>query len=167
MFPPNDTANLVNESRPAPKVAATKETPKPTVKQGPPDYAAQARALIARANDIQMATGRITPESAALTQEANRLYQLAAEGRRAGTQPGIMPVQQQNAQTSAIQRNARQQMQANTGGDPRSQARRLMAELNMRSSQGGVSPQDRQRIVAEINRLFAMADAQDNARRAG
>jgi hypothetical protein len=157
------TADLVEESRPAPKVAV--EEPKPSVVQGPPDYSAQARTLIARANDIQRAEGRQTPESIALIKEADRLYALAAEGRRSGTQPAIKPVDEQNAETSSIQRNSREQMSQNQGSDYRSQARRMMAELNMRSSQGNISQAEYSRMKAEIDRLFAMADQQDNAPR--
>jgi hypothetical protein len=162
------TADLAAETRPAPSVTA--DEPEPAVVQGPPDYSAQARSLIARANDIQRAEGRQTPESMALTREADRLYEMAAEGRRSGTQPAIMPVEQQNAQTSSIQRNARQEMQANQGTDYRSQARRLMAELNMRSSQGNIPQAEYSRMKAEIDRLFSMADQQTNRtlpRRAG
>lgn len=157
------TADLVEESRPAPKVAV--EEPKPSVVQGPPDYSAQARSLIARANDIQRAEGRQTPESMELIQEADRLYQMAAEGRRAGTQPAIMPDAQQNAETSSIQRNAREQIAQNQDGGYRNQARRMMAELNMRSSQGNISQAEYAQMKAEIDRLFAMADQQDNAPR--
>jgi hypothetical protein len=157
------TADLVEESRPAPKVAV--EEPEPSVAKGSPDYAAQARSLIARANDIQRAEGRQTPESIALIKEADRLYALAAEGRRSGTQPAIKPVDEQNAETSSIQRNSREQMSQNQGSDYRSQARRMMAELNSRSSQGNISQAEYSRMQAEIDRLFAMADQQDNAPR--
>jgi hypothetical protein len=157
---PETNADLVEETRPAPKVSV--EEPKPSVVQGPPDYAAQARALIARANDIQRAEGRQTPESLALIKESDRLYQLAAEGRSKGTQPAIMPVEQQNAQTSSIQRNAREQIAQNQDGGYRTQARRKLAELNMRSSQGNISPAEYAQKKAEIDRLFALADQQDN-----
>jgi hypothetical protein len=154
------TADLVEESRPAPKVAV--EEPKPSVVQGPPDYSAQARTLIARANDIQRSEGRQTPESMALIKEADRLYAMAAEGRRTGTQPAIMPLDEQNAETSSIQRNAREQIAQNQDGGYRTQARRMMAELNMRSSQGTISQAEYSRMKSEIDRLFAMADRQDN-----
>gem|GEM_PF-5522204 len=159
------TADLAEESRPAPKVEATPDVPKPTVKQGQPDYAAQARQLIARANDIQRQAGRQTPESIALINEANRLYELAAEGRRSGSQPAIMPVEQQNQQTSSIQRDARQQITQNQGDDYRSQARRMMAELNIRSSQGNISASEYSAMKRRIDELFALADKQDTSRR--
>lgn len=159
------TADLVAETRPAPKVEATPEVPKPQVKQGPPDYSAQARQLIARANDIQREAGRQTPESIALIKEADNLYRLAAEGRSKGTQPAIMPVEKQNRQTSSIQRNAQQQIAQNQGSDYRSQARRLMAELNSRSSQGNISQGEYSAMKRRIDQLFALADQEDNARR--
>jgi len=159
------TADLVAETRPAPKVEATPEAPKPQVKQGPPDYSAQARQLIARANDIQREAGRQTPESIALIKEADNLYRLAAEGRSKGTQPAIMPVEQQNRQTSSIQRNAQQQIAQNQGSDYRSQARRMMAELNARSSQGNISQGEYSAMKRRIDQLFALADQEDNARR--
>jgi len=161
----SSTADLVEETRPAPKVEATPDVPKPTVKQGQPDYAAQARQLIARANDIQRQAGRQTPESIALINEANRLYELAAEGRRSGSQPALMPVEQQNQQTSSIQRDARQQIEQNQGDDYRSQARRLMAVLNIRSSQGNISASEYAAVKRRIDELFALADQQDNSRR--
>ncbi len=159
------TADLVAETRPAPKVEATPEVPKPQVKQGPPDYSAQARQLIARANDIQREAGRQTPESIALIKEADNLYRLAAEGRSKGTQPAIMPVEKQNRQTSSIQRNAQQQIAQNQGSDYRSQARRMMAELNSRSSQGNISQGEYSAMKRRIDQLFALADQEDNARR--
>lgn len=161
----SSTADLVNETRPAPKVAATPDVPQPTVLQGPPDYSAQARQLIARANEIQRQAGRQTPESIALIKQADALYAKAAEGRTAGTQPAIMPVEQQNAQTSAIQRDANQQVQANQGGDYRSQARRMMAELNIRSSQGNISQAEYSAVKRRIDELFALADQEDGERR--
>jgi hypothetical protein len=154
------TADLAAESRPVPTVEATPGIPQPTVKQGPPDYAAQARALIARANDIQRQAGRQTPESIALINQANKLYEMAAEGRRNGSQPAIMPVEQQNQQTSSIQRNSQQQIAQNQGSDYRSQARRMMAELNIRSSQGNISSAEYSAVKRRIDELFALADAE-------
>jgi hypothetical protein len=156
----SSTADLAAESRPAPKVEATPAVPQPTVKQGPPDYAAQARELIARANDIQRQAGRQTPESIALINQANKLYEMAAEGRRNGSQPAIMPVEQQNQQTSSIQRNSQQQIAQNQGSDYRSQARRMMAELNIRSSQGNISSAEYSAVKRRIDELFALADAE-------
>ena len=155
------TADLAAESRPVPRVEVTPGVPQPTVKQGPPDYAAQARELIARANDIQRQAGRQTPESIALINQANKLYEMAAEGRRTGSQPAIMPVEKQNQQTSSIQRNAQQQIAQNRGSDYRSQARRMMAELNIRSSQGNISSAEYSAVKRRIDELFALADAEE------
>lgn len=156
----SDTADLAAETRPVPSVATQEE---PAVV----DYAAMAREKIRQANEIQLREGRVTPESAALANEANALYQKAAEGRRTGSQPPIMPVEQQNAQTSAIRAQASQMAAANQGSDYRSQARRLLAELNARASEGTLTAGERQQMMAEINRLYALADAQANQRRAG
>ena len=56
---------------------------------------------------------------------------------------------------------------ANPGSDYRSQARRLLAELNARASEGNLTNGERQQMMAEINRLYALADEQANQRRAG
>lgn len=156
----SDTADLAAETRPAPSVLTQEE--EPVV-----DYSAMAREKIRQANEIQLREGRVTPESAALSREADALYQRAAEGRRTGGQPPIMPVEQQNAQTSAIRAQASQMAAANQGSDYRSQARRLLAELNARASEGTLTAGERQQMMAEINRLYALADAQANQRRAG
>jgi len=76
-----------------------------------------------------------------------------------------MPVEQQNRQTSSIQRNAQQQIAQNQGSDYRSQARRMMAELNSRSSQGNISQGEYSAMKRRIDQLFALADQEDNARR--
>jgi hypothetical protein len=153
------TADLADESRPVPSVG--------TAEDEVIDYAAMARERIRQANEIQLREGRITPESAALAREADALYQKAAEGRRTGSQPGIMPVDQQNRQTSAIRAQASAVADANRGSDYRSRARALMAQLNMMSSEGTVTAAERQRIIAEINRLHALADQEQNSRMAG
>lgn len=153
-----DTADLAAESRPVPSV----EAESPMV-----DYSAMAREKIRQANEIQLREGRVTPESAALAREADALYQKAAEGRRTGSQPPIMPVGQQNAQTSAIRAQSAATAAANPGSDYRSQARRLLAELNARASEGNLTNGERQQMMAEINRLYALADEQANQRRAG
>jgi hypothetical protein len=76
-----------------------------------------------------------------------------------------MPVEKQNRQTSSIQRNAQQQIAQNQGSDYRSQARRMMAELNSRSSQGNISQGEYSAMKRRIDQLFALADQEDNARR--
>lgn len=156
----DDTADLAAETRPVPSVDTQEEPPLV-------DYSAMAREKIRQANEIQLREGRVTPESAALAREADALYQKAAEGRRTGSQPPIMPVGQQNAQTSAIRAQASQMASANPGSDYRSKARRLLAELNARASEGNLTNGERQQMMAEINRLYALADEQANQRRAG
>lgn len=156
----DDTADLAAETRPVPSVGTQEESPLV-------DYSAMARDKIRQANEIQLREGRVTPESAALAREADALYQKAAEGRRTGSQPPIMPVGQQNAQTSAIRAQSAATAAANPGSDYRSQARRMLAELNARASEGTLSNDERQKMMAEINRLYALADAQANQRRAG
>ena len=94
------TADLAAETAPPPSVAVQDESI--TL-----DYAQMARDKIRQANEIQLREGRITPESAALTREADALYQKAAEARRTGFHPPIMPVDQQNEQTSAIRARQR------------------------------------------------------------
>jgi hypothetical protein len=71
------------------------------------DYSQMARDKIRQANEIQLREGRITPESAALSREADALYQRAADERRKGNHPPIMPVEMQNEQTSAIRARQR------------------------------------------------------------
>jgi hypothetical protein len=153
------TADLADESRPVPSVG--------TAEDDFIDYAAMARERIRQANEIQLREDRITPESAALSREADALYLKAAEARSTGGQPGIMPVDQQNRQTSAIRAQASAMADANRGSDYRSRARALMAKLNMMSSEGTVTAAERQRIIAEINRLHALADQEQNSRMAG
>lgn len=155
-----DTAELAAESRPGPSVGTQEEAPLV-------DYSAMAREKIRQANEIQLREGRVTPESAALAREADALYQKAAEGRRSGSQPPIMPVGQQNAQTSAIRAQSARQAAANPGSDYRSLARRMLADLNARASEGTLTNGERQQMMAEINRLYALADEQANQRRAG
>jgi hypothetical protein len=146
----SSTADLAAETSPPPSVT--------TQEPAPIDYAQMARDKIRQANEIQLREGRITPESAALSREADALYLRAAEGRRAGNQPPIMPVEQQNAQTSAIRAR-----RGPEGADPRSAARRIMADLNA----GRLPPAQRAAAQAEMQRLYRMADQYDNARRAG
>lgn len=152
---PLSTADLAAATRPPPSVM-TKEEPPLVV-----DYAQMARDKIRQANEIQLRERRITPESAALTREADALYQRAADARRTGNHPPIMPVEQQNDQTSAIRAQARRELAENTGSDPRSEARRIMSQLNA----GQIPPGQQAAAKAEMSRLFAMADQQDNSHR--
>jgi hypothetical protein len=96
---PMSTADLAAETSPPPSVRVEE----PVVI----DYSQMARDKIRQANEIQLREGRITPESAALSREADALYQRAAEERRKGNHPPIMPVEMQNEQTSAIRARQR------------------------------------------------------------
>lgn len=112
------TADLAAETSPPPMIGAEMvpditASPEPfsagTMDYGPSinfDYAGMARDKIRQANELQLQYGRQTPESLALIREADALYRRAAEERRAGFHPPIMPVDQQDAMTSAI-RNRR------------------------------------------------------------
>lgn len=152
---PMSTADLAAQTAPPPVVQTQEDAPITL------DYAQMARDKIRQANEIQLREGRITPESAALSREADALYLKAAEARRTGNHPPIMPVEQQNDQTSAIKARARRELAENPGGDPRSEARRIMSMLNA----GQIPPAQREQAKAEMKRLFAAADQQDNARR--
>ena len=94
---PMSTADLAAETSPPPVVEAPVQI----------DYAQMARDKIRQANEIQLREGRITPESAALSREADALYLRAAEERRRGNHAPIMPVEMQNEQTSAIRARQR------------------------------------------------------------
>ena len=96
---PMSTADLAAETSPPPSVRVEE----PAVI----DYSQMARDKIRQANEIQLREGRITPESAALSREADALYQRAADERRKGNHPPIMPVEMQNEQTSAIRARQR------------------------------------------------------------
>jgi hypothetical protein len=96
---PMSTADLAAETSPPPSVRVEE----PVVI----DYSQMARDKIRQANEIQLREGRITPESAALSREADALYQRAADERRKGNHPPIMPVEMQNEQTSAIRARQR------------------------------------------------------------
>jgi hypothetical protein len=109
--PPRLVPNITSKPRPYSTADLAAETsPPPSVMTEDPimiDYSQMARDKIRQANEIQLREGRITPESAALGREADALYQRAAEERRKGNHPGIMPVEQQNEQTSAIRARQR------------------------------------------------------------
>jgi hypothetical protein len=149
MRPPRTTADLAAEQNPPPSVM----TQEPEVV----DYSAMARDKIRQANEIQRREGRVTPESAGLTREADALYRRSADERSAGRGQPIMPSEQANAQTSAVRAEGQRQIRDNPGSDPRSQARNLLGRIN--AGEFGDGPQ-RQAAVNEANRLFAMADNQ-------
>lgn len=143
-FTSGGEADLVEEARPAPKVAATEETPQPTVKQGPQDYSMQARALINRLNDMRRAAGGEVPEAKAIMAEVNRLIAMGNAQRR---EPTFVP-----------------------GDDASSkykQAQGLINQVNALYRQGRTpnSP-DVQALMRQVRQLQSEGDAMRN-RRAG
>jgi hypothetical protein len=154
MRPPRTTADLAAEQNPPPSVM----TQEPEVV----DYSAMARDKIRQANEIQRREGRVTPESAALTREADALYRRSADERSAGRGQPIMPSEQANAQTSAVRAEGQRQIRDNPGEDYHSQARRLMGRMNSGEFR---SPAEYSAAKREVDRLFALGDAQRNSRR--
>jgi hypothetical protein len=154
MRPPRTTADLAAEQNPPPSVM----TQEPEVV----DYSSMARAKIRQANEIQRREGRVTPESAALTREADALYRRSADERSAGRGQPIMPSEQANAQTSAVRAEGQRQIRDNPGEDHHSQARRLMGRMNSGEFR---SPAEYSAAKREVDRLFALGDAQRNSRR--
>jgi hypothetical protein len=144
-----DTADLAAEQTPPPQVEVREE---PLM-----DYSAMAREKIRQANVIQRRTGKVTPESAALSREADALYLRAAEERAAGRGQPIMPSEQSDAQTSAVRAEGQRQISGNPGEDYHSQARRLMGRMNSGEFR---SPADYSAAQREVNRLFALGDSQ-------
>ena len=126
------------------------------------DYSSMARDKIRQANEIQRREGRVTPESAALTREADALYRRSADERSAGRGQPIMPSEQANAQTSAVRAEGQRQIRDNPGADYHSQARRLMGRMNSGEFR---SPAEHSAAKREVDRLFALGDAQRNSRR--
>ena len=138
------TADLKAESKPAPQVAATKETPVPTAKKGPEDYSLQARALINRLNDMRRAAGGEVPEAPAMMKEINRLIELGNTQRR-------------DPQYS--------HPQADPARDPYQQARDLIARVNQMYRHGATpnSPEVQQ-IMRQVRQLQSQGDAIRNRR---
>jgi hypothetical protein len=143
-FTSGGEADLVEETRPAPKVAATAETPQPTVKQGPQDYSLQARALINRLNDMRRAAGGEVPEAQSIMAEVNRLIAMGNEQRR---QPAFVPGDDASAKFK--------------------QAQELINQVNAMYRQGMTpnSPQV-QAVMRQVRQLQSDGDAMRN-RRAG
>lgn len=138
-------ADLAAETSPPPAVAATADTPEPTVVQAPQDYSLQARALINRLNDMRRAAGGEVPEAPAMMQEINRLMALGNQTRRA-------------TMVAAPQDDAGRMYQ---------QAQALIDQVNQMYRQGMTpnSPQV-QRLMAQVRQLQSQGDAIRN-RRAG
>lgn len=139
--PGSTTADLAEESRPAPKVEATPEVPQPTVAQAPRDYSMEARALINRLNDMRRAAGGEVPEAKAMMAEINRLLELANQTRSA-------------TYVAAPQDDASRLYQ---------QAQALIDQVNAlyRQGQSPNSPEV-QRLMAEVRRLQQQGDSLRN-----
>jgi hypothetical protein len=130
------TADLVEESRPAPKVEALPAKPAAAAPVSPRD---QAQALIAKLNKMRRDAGGEVPEAPQMMAEINRLLAMSNQSR-----------------------NAMTQQQAQGSQDPHIQAQALIAQLNqMRQQAGGEVPQAQQ-IMAEVRRLQAMGDQKRN-----
>lgn len=168
------TAELANESRPAPQVQPDEDAEKAFTEKfkrqytareqkreakGQGGYAnkpaapaqadprAQAHAMIADLNERRRKAGREVPEAPQMMAQINKLLAQADQQTNARTLP---------------------QAQAYAGSnpnDPLAQASALIAQLNdMRRRAGREVPQAPQ-IMAEVRRLQAMGDQQRNARR--
>ena len=128
------TADLAEESRPAPKVEAS---PAPEV--SPRD---QAQALIAKLNKMRRDAGGEVPEAQQMMQEINRLMALSNQSRNAMT-----PKQAQGSKDPHIQAQALiaqlNQMRQQAGGEV-PQAQQIMAEVRRLQAMG-----DQQRNYAQ------------------
>lgn len=165
---PFSTADLAAETSPPPSVT--------TLEEPPLTLADQARQKIRQANEIQLRDGRITPESAALSREADALYQQAAEARRAGREPGIMPVAEQDAMTGFDAIRAGRpvtpagiefpaQDSEPTAAEYWQMAEQARAQLNQ-AHRRGASPHEIAALRSEHRRLLDLYDNRRN-RRAG
>lgn len=165
---PFSTADLAAETSPPPSVT--------TLEEPPLTLADQARQKIRQANEIQLRERRITPESAALSREADALYQQAAEARRAGREPGIMPVAEQDAMTGFDAIRAGRpvtpagiefpaQDSEPTAAEYWQMAEQARAQLNQ-AHRRGASPQEIAALRSEHRRLLDLYDNRRN-RRAG
>jgi hypothetical protein len=156
------TAELANESRPAPAVEAEpdvaakesaavkrnllrREMQRAEAGEGAYDPRHQAQVMLKDLNNRRMKAGGEVPESREMMAQINELLAKAD--------------QQTNARTSP-------QAQAYAKGnptDPHAQASALIAQLNdMRRKAGGEVPEGSQ-IMAEVRRLQSMGDQQRNA----
>lgn len=136
-------ADLVEETRPAPKVPAMDDV-EPQVAKAPTDYSAQARVLINRLNDMRRAAGGEVPQAHAMMAEIERLLAMGNEQRR---EPDFQPAD-----------NASSKFQ---------QAQELINQLNA-MYRDGLSPNSpqAQQIMAQVRKLQAEGDAMRNSRTA-
>jgi hypothetical protein len=125
------TADLVEESRPAPKVEAVPVSPRD-----------QAQALIAQLNQMRRAAGGEVPEAPRMMAEINRLMAMSNQSRNAMT-----PQQAQGSKDPHIQAQALiaqlNQMRQKAGGEV-PQAQQIMAEVRRLQAMG-----DQQRNYAQ------------------
>lgn len=136
-------ADLVEETRPAPKVPAMDDV-EPQVAKAPTDYSAQARVLINRLNDMRRAAGGEVPQAKEMTAEIERLLAMGNEQRR---EPDFQP--------------------ADDASSLFKQAQELIDQLNA-MYRDGLSPNSpqAQQIMAQVRKLQAEGDAMRNNRTA-
>lgn len=136
-------ADLVEETRPAPKVPARDDV-EPQVAKAPTDYSAQARVLINRLNDMRRAAGGEVPQAKEMEAEIERLLAMGNEQRR---EPDFQPADDASSRFK--------------------QAQELINQLNAMYREG-LSPNSpqAQQLMAQIRKLQAEGDAMRNSRTA-
>jgi hypothetical protein len=136
-------ADLVEETRPAPKVP-TQDDVQPQVAKAPTDYSAQARVLINRLNDMRRAAGGEVPQAKEMEAEIERLLAMGNEQRR---EPDFQPEDDASSRFK--------------------QAQELINRLNA-MYRDGLSPNSpqAQQIMAQVRKLQAEGDALRNSRTA-
>lgn len=139
-----DTADLVEETRPAPKVPVQDDV-QPKVAKAPTDYSAQARELINRLNDMRRQAGGEVPQAKEMMAEIDRLLALGNEQRR---EPDFQPGDDASAKFK--------------------QAQAILDQLNAMYREG-LSPQSQQaqQMMAQVRKLQAEGDAMRNSRTSG
>lgn len=130
------TADLVEESRPAPSVQAPAPKASPAE---PTDYSFQARELMGKLNAMRRAAGGEVPEAKAMMAEINRLLELSNKQKNAPSYKPAMPT------------------------DYHGEAQRLLQDLNARRMEAGGEVADTQKVMAEVRRLQALGDRMRNA----
>lgn len=139
-----DTADLVEETRPAPKVPVQDDV-QPKVAKAPTDYSAQARELINRLNDMRRQAGGEVPQAKEMMAEIDRLLAMGNEQRR---EPDFQPGDDASAKFK--------------------QAQAILDQLNAMYREG-LSPQSQQaqQMMAQVRKLQAEGDAMRNNRTSG
>jgi hypothetical protein len=146
------TAELANESRPAPVVTPSEDSEKAFTEKFKRQYLErdprqQADRMIADLNERRRKAGGEVPEAPQMLQQINQLLATADERRNSRT-PG-------QVQAAA----------AGSPNDPHAQASALLADLNARRQQAGGEVPDSQKVLAEVRRLQQKGDDMRNARR--